>query len=156
MASISVMTKRIGIFGLPLTLLLASAMAAQDGSKTQRAGTEAYQSVCSVLASSSGHGEDSPVTVRGFLFVHAHGAMLRDAACADRSIFLRYQNGGPYFQFCESDRLSREFGCPAGKNGPIVTVSGTLRHRDSSKHGALTVEKILEYTSSRTGERVDP
>jgi hypothetical protein len=24
------------------------------------------------------------------------------------------------------------------------------------KNGALTVEKILEYTSTRTGERVDP
>jgi hypothetical protein len=150
------MRRHIGIFGLLLASLLGCAMAGQDGSETQRASAQTYQTVCSVLGSSSAHVKDSSVTVKGYLVVHAHGAALRDAKCGDKAIFLRYQDGGPYFQFCESDRLSREFGCPAGKNGPIVTVSGMLSRRDSSKNGALTVEKILEYTSTRTGERVDP
>jgi hypothetical protein len=100
--------------------------------------------------------EGSRVIVKGQYVLHEHGAMLQDPSCRDKVLFLRYLDGGPYFQFCESDRLSREFGCPGGMNGPIVTVSGVVSRRHDSKNGLLTVEKILAYVSTRTGERVEP
>src|SRR5262245_52337923 len=116
------MRKHIGFFRYLLASLLGCATAAQDGPETQRTSAQAYQTVCSALSSKSAHVENSLVTVKGDLVVHEHGALLRDSKCRDKTIFLRYQDLGPYFQFCDSDRLSREFGCPAGKNGPIVTV----------------------------------
>jgi hypothetical protein len=150
------MRKHIGILGALLISMIGCAMTELDGSETPPSGDQAYQTVCSVLSSKGAHVDDSRVTVKAHLILHAHGAMLRDTGCRGKTIFLRYQDGGPYLKVCESDRLSSEFGCPAGKNGPIVTISGVLSRRDSSKNGVLTVERILEYASTRTGERVEP
>jgi hypothetical protein len=127
-----------------------------QGSNDSTLDTSRDQSVCSVLSSESPHAEGSRVIVKGQYVQHAHGAMLLDSGCKDEVLFLTYLDGGPYFQFCESDRLSREFGCPGGMNGPIVTVSGALSRRSDSKNGSLMVEKILAYESTRTGERVEP
>ena len=149
------MRKHISIFG-PLMSLLGCAMTELDGSTTPLARDQAYQTVCSVFSSKGPHVENSRVTVKAHLVLHAHGAMLRDSSCRARTIFLRYQESGPYLDTCESDRLSREFGCPAGMNGPIVTLSGVLSRRGSSKYGELTVERVVEYASTRTGARVEP
>jgi hypothetical protein len=136
--------------------MLGCAVSELDGSETPPSRDQAYQTVCSAFSSKGANVGGSRVTVKAHLVLHAHGAMLRDSACRGRTIFLRFQEGGPYLETCDSDRLSREFGCPAGKNGPIVMVSGVLSRRDSSKYWELTVEKILEYASTRTGERVEP
>jgi hypothetical protein len=150
------MRRHISILGPLMISLLGCAITELDGSETPPSRDQAYQTVCSVFSSNGAHVEDSRVTVKAHLVLHAHGAMLRDSACRGKTIFLRYQEAGPYLDICESDRLSREFGCPAGKNGPIVTLSGVLSRRGSSKYGDLTVERIVEYASTRTGERVDP
>jgi hypothetical protein len=139
-----------------MTSALGCAMTAPGSADAELPSAKAIQDICSVLSSESAQGQGSRVTVRGQFVVHEHGAMLQDSSCRDRVLFLRYLDGGPYFQFCESDRLSREFGCPGGMNGPIVTVSGVLNRRHGSKNGLLTVEKILAYVSTRTGERVEP
>jgi hypothetical protein len=150
------MRRHISISGLLMIALLGCAMTDLDGSETPPSRDQAYQTVCSVFSSKGARLEDSRVTVKAHLVLHAHGAMLRDSACREKTIFLRYQEGGPYLDTCESDRLSREFGCPPGMNGPIVTVNGVWSRRGSSKYGDLTVERILEYASTRTGERVEP
>jgi len=150
------MRRHISILGTLLISLHGCAMTELDGSETPPSRDQAYQTVCSVFASKGAHVENYRVTVKAHLVLHAHGAMLRDSACRGRTIFLRSQEGGPYLDTCESDRLSREFGCPAGMNGPIVTLSGVLNSRGSSKYGELTVERVLEYASTRTGERVEP
>lgn len=150
------MRKYTAIFGLLLTSSLSCAMTIPCAAETKPAGSQAAQSVCSVLSSDSPLVEGSRVLVKGQYVVHAHGAMLQDSSCRGKVLFLRYLDGGPYFKFCESDRLSREFGCPGGMNGPIVTVSGILGRRDDSKNGLFTIERILEYVSSRTGEPVEP
>jgi hypothetical protein len=150
------MGKHIGILGCLLISLLGCATTELDGSETPPSRDQAYQTVCSVFSSKGAPAVDLHVTVKAHLVLHAHGAMLRDSACRGKTIFLRSQEGGPHLDTCESDRLSHEFGCPPGKNGPIVTISGVFRRRDSAKYGELTVEKIIEYASTRTGERVEP
>ena len=149
------MRQHAAIFGLLLTTLLSCAMTTPRAAE-KLAGPQTTQSVCSILSSDSPLVEGSRVLVKGQYVAHAHGAMLQDSSCSGKVLFLRYLDGGPYFQFCESDRLSREFGCPGGMNGPIVTVSGILGRRHDSKDGLLTIERILEYVSSRTGESVEP
>jgi hypothetical protein len=42
------------------------------------------------------------------------------------------------------------------KTPPSGDQAYVLSRRDSSKNGVLTVERILEYASTRTGERVEP
>jgi hypothetical protein len=150
------MRKRISILGALMISLLGCAVTELDGSETPPSRDQAYQTVCSVFSSKGADEENSRVTVKARLVLHEHGAMLRDSACRGKTIFLRYQEGGPYFETCESDRLSHEIGCPPVMNGPIVTISGVLSRRGSSKYGELTVERILEYASTRTGERVEP
>jgi hypothetical protein len=147
---------RAAIFGLLLTTLLGFVVAIRCAAETNSAGSQTTQSICSILSSDSPLVEGSRVLVKGQYVAHAHGAMLQDSSCRGKVLFLRYLDGGPYFQFCESDRLSREFGCPGGKNGPIVTISGVLGRPHGSKDGLLTIERILEYVSSRTGEPVEP
>ena len=154
--SLGVMRKGHGIMGVLLSVLLGCATTELDGSRTPPSRDQAYETVCSVFSSKGAHAGDSHVTVKAHLIVHAHGAMLRDSACRGKAIFLRYQEGGPYLDTCGSDRLSREFGCPPGMNGPIMTISGVFSRRGSSRYGELTVERILEYASTRTGERVEP
>jgi len=150
------MRRGLGTMGVLLSFLLGCAATELDGSKTPPSSDHAYETVCSVFSSKGAHAIDSHVTVKAHLILHAHGAMLRDSACREKTIFLRYQEGGPYLDTCESDRLSREFGCPPGMNGPITTISGVFSRRNSSKYGELTVERILEYASTRTGKRVEP
>jgi hypothetical protein len=150
------MRRHISILGCLLSSLLGCATTELDGSESPPSGDQAYQTVCSAFPSSGALVVDSRITVKAHLVMHAHGAMLRDSACRGKTIFLRYQEGGPYLNTCDSDRRSREFGCPPGKNGPIVTVIGVLSRRGSSKYAELTVESILEYASTRTGERVEP
>ena len=150
------MRKHAAIPVLLLTVSLCCALTIPCAAETKPPGPQATQSVCSVLSSDSPLIEGSRVLVKGQYVVHAHGAMLQDSRCRGKVLFLRYLDGGPYFQFCESDRLSREFGCPGGKNAPIVTVSGVLGRRDDSKNGLFTIERIVEYVSSRTGEPVEP
>jgi hypothetical protein len=149
------MKKGAAIFWLLLTSLLGFATSMPGATETKPPGAQTSQSVCSILSSESPNVEGSRVLVLGQYVVHEHGAMLQDASCRDKVLFLRYLEGGPYFRFCESDRLSREFGCPGGMNGPIVKISGVLGRHDS-KNGVLTIESILEYVSSRTGEPVEP
>ncbi len=153
---LGVMRKHISILGCLLSSLFGCATTELDGSETPPSGDQAYETICSIFSSKDAHATEPRVTVKAHLVLHAHGAMLRDSTCRGKTIFLRYQEGGPYLDTCESDRLSREFGCPPGKNGPIVTISGVFSRRDSSKYGELTVERILEYASTRTGERVEP
>jgi hypothetical protein len=150
------MRKHISILGALMISLLGCSMTELDGLETPPSRDQAYQTVCSVFSSKGAHLENSRITVKAHLVLHAHGAMLRDSACRGRTIFLRYQEEGPFLDTCGSDRLSHEFGCPPGKNGPIVTLSGVLGRRGSSKYGELTVERILEYASTRTGDRVEP
>jgi hypothetical protein len=150
------MRRHISILGPLMISLLGCAMTELDGSETPPSPDLTYQTVCSVFSLKGPHVEGSRVTVKAHLVLLAHGYMLRDSACRGKTIFLRYQEDGPYLDTCESDRLSREFGCPSGKNGPIVTLSGVGSRRGSSKYGELTVERILEYASTRTGERVEP
>jgi hypothetical protein len=150
------MRKGLSIMGVLLSSLLGCAATEVDGSKTPPSSDHAYETVCSVFSSKGTYASNSHVTVKAHLIVHAHGAMLRDSACRGKTIFLRYREGGPYLDTCGSDRLSHEFGCPPGMNGPIMTISGVFSRRHSSKYGELTVERIVEYASTRTGERVEP
>ena len=153
---LGVMRKGVSVMGVLLSSLLGCAETELDGSRTPPSRDYGYETVCSVFSSKGTHAIDSRVIVKAHLILHAHGAMLRDSAYRGKTIFLRYQEGGPYLDTCGSDRLSREFGCPPGMNGPIMTISGVFSRRDSSKYGDLTVERILEYASTRTGERVEP
>jgi len=150
------MRSHTAIFGLLLASVLGCAMTAPGAAEAEPLVAQGDQSVCSIFSLKSPNVEGSRVIVRGQYVQHAHGAMLQDPSCRDKVLILRYLDGGPRFQFCESDRLSREFGCPAAMNGPIVTVSGVLSRRHDSRSGLLTVEKILAYESTRTGERVEP
>jgi hypothetical protein len=150
------MSKHAAIFALLPISLLGCAVTMPDAEQVNPPGAQTAQSVCSILSSESPHVEGSRVLVKGQYVGHAHGAMLQDSSCRGKVLFLRYLDGGPHFQFCASDRLSREFGCPGGMNGPIVTVRGVLGLRHDSKDGLLTIEKIVEYVSSRTGEPVEP
>jgi hypothetical protein len=100
-------------------------------SQTETAELHPVQSVCAVLKPDV-HFSDPHITVRGQLVVLSHSAVLTDPTCDDKRLSVEYVAGGPHFLFCESERLSEEFGCPGGRNGPIVTVRAYCRA------GALT------------------
>src|SRR5689334_5851922 len=100
------MRRHISILGCLLSSLLGCTTTELDGSVTPPSGDQAYQTVCSAFTSGGMHKVDSRITVKAHLVMHAHGAMLRDSACRGNTIFLRYQQGGPYLDTCESDHLS--------------------------------------------------
>jgi hypothetical protein len=152
------MTTRIAIFGLLLSLLCGCARNGRMESQTGTAELHPVQSVCAVLKPDA-HFSDPHITVRGQLGVLSHSAVLTDSTCDDKRLLVEYVAGGPHFLFCESERLSEEFGCPGGRNGPIVTVRGVLSSRSPSADPSMwifAIEEIVAYESTRTGKSVTP
>jgi hypothetical protein len=152
------MLTHIAIFGLLLSLLCGCVEHGGIESQTETAELHPVQSVCAVLKPDA-HFSDPHVTVRGQLVLLSHSAVLTDTACDDKRLAVEYVAGGPHFLFCESERLSHEFGCPAGRNGPLVTVRGVMSSRAPSADRnmwILAIEEIVAYESTRTGKRVTP
>ncbi len=91
--------------------------------------------------------------LRGLLVVHSHGHILTDAKCPDISVILFSVEGGPDISLCDSDTLSRRFGCPAGGDkGPVLTVVGDLSHT-TGMPATMTVHELkdLEDVPSANG-----
>jgi len=148
---------RIAIIGLLLTFLCGCTKTAGVASQPETNELHSVHSVCAVLEPDA-HFSGPHITVRGQFVGLAHSAELKDSVCDHKTLSLAYVEGGPRFSFCESERLSREFGCPGGRNGPIVTVRGVLsRGRGSNPEtGIFAIEEIVAYESTRTGKTVSP
>ena len=126
-------------------------------SQTGTVAPDPVHTVCSVLEPDA-HFADPHITVRGQFVAGMHEVFLKDSTCDSKTLFLHHIAGGPPFLFCESERLTQEFGCPGGMNGPLVTVKGVLElgKWSSSSTGVFVVEEIVAYESTRTGKRVVP
>jgi hypothetical protein len=151
------MTTRISLLGLLATLLCGCGRTDVIASQSETVALHPVHTVCSILEPGA-HFSDPHITVRGRLLGGMHEILLKDSTCNNKALLLRYIAGGPHFLFCESERLTREFGCPGGVNGPIVTVRGVLSAGRGSnpETGIFAIEEVLAYESTRTGKAVSP
>ena len=151
------MISHMAIIGLLLSFLCGCAKTAGVASQAETNELHSVQSICTVLEPDA-HFPDPHITVRGQFVGLAHSSVLKDAACDDKTLLLAYVVGGPHFSFCESEQLTREFGCPGGLNGPIVTVRGVLSlgRGSNPETGIFAIEEIVAYESTRTGKTVPP
>lgn len=150
-------TANLAIVGLLLSFLCGCTTTAGVASQPATNELHSVLSVCSVLEPGA-HFSAPHITVRGQFVGLAHSSRLTDPACDDKALTLAYVAGGPHFSFCESEQLTREFGCPGGMNEPIVTVRGVLTLGRGSKPdaGVFAIEEIVAYESARTGKTVSP
>ena len=108
------MTSHIATIGLLLSSLCGCAKTADVASQAETNELHSVQSVCTALEPDA-HFPGPHITVRGQFVGLAHSSVLKDSACDDKTLSLRYVVGGPHFSFCESEQLTREFGCPCGR-----------------------------------------
>lgn len=151
------MTSHVAIIGLLLSFLCGCAKTADVTSRAQTNDLHSVLSVCTVLEPDA-HFPGPHIIVRGQFVGLAHSSVLKDSACDDKTLLLAHVVGGPHFSFCESEPLTREFGCPGGLNGPIMTVRGVLSlgRGSNPKTGIFAIEEIVAYESTRTGKAVSP
>jgi len=151
------MTSHIAIISLLMAFLCGCAKTAGEAPQAETHELHSVQSVCTALKPDA-HFPDPHITVRGQYVGLAHSSHLKDPACDDKTMLLAYVVGGPRFSFCESEQLSREFGCPGGRNGPIVTVRGVLSlgRGSNPEAGIFAIEEIVAYESTRTGKTLSP
>jgi len=94
---------------LLLTVAVGAALAGHPapGARAAASGTEPAIPVCDIQA-----GGSTP-RVRGFLILHAHGYLLSDAACPDKTLVI--ENSGIFYRFMkEVDPAGDRFGNPLG------------------------------------------
>jgi hypothetical protein len=113
------------------------------------------QSVCSLPALHRTR-DGQRVQIRGRFDMHAHGVFLRDERCPGYMLTLEQTDNGPNVTLCTPARLAREFGCPGGNDGPIVTVVGILSPSRDSRSGQVMVTEMRDFENARTGERFTP
>lgn len=154
---VDVMTSHVAIIGLLLGFLCGCAKTAGVASQAETNELHSVQSVCTALEPGAQF-PDPHITVRGQYVGLAHHSELKDSACEGKTLLMKYVVGGPHFSFCESEQITREFGCPGGMNGPIVTVRGVLSLGSGSnpETGIFAIEEIVAYESTRTGKTVSP
>ena len=149
------MTTHIAFLSVLVTLLCGCARTDVVESQSGAVAPHPIYTVCSILEPGA-HFSDPHITVRGRLVGTMHETLLKDSACDSKTLLLRNIAGGPHFLFCESERLTQEFGCPGGMNGPIVTVRGVLSRGSIPETGVFAFEEIMAYESARTGKTVSP
>jgi hypothetical protein len=151
------MTTHIGFPGLLAALLCGCARTTGVASQSETAEPPPVQTVCSILEPGA-HFSDPHITVRGQFVGLVEGSLLKDSTCDSKTLLLSYVSGGPRFLFCESEQLTREFGCPGGQNGPIVTIRGVMSpgRGPTPETGVFAIEEIIAYESTRTGKAVLP
>jgi hypothetical protein len=117
----------------------------QDSDTKER---ESVLPICSLPKISEAN-DGKRVSIRGRMMVGAHEIFLTDERCPNMQLDLERATSGPDITLCESEELTKEFGCPGGNdNGPIVTTVGILSKSRTPDYAKMVVEEMIDFESA--------